>query len=53
MRKPEYCINSHYCAIFAGPEVLLSAEGGSVLDKLRGEKLKKRPAAAQATDGPW
>ncbi|AHM80520.1 hypothetical protein KPNJ1_03752 [Klebsiella pneumoniae 30660/NJST258_1] len=33
MRKPEYCINSHYCAIFARPEVLLSAECGSLLDK--------------------
>ncbi|HGK6429963.1 TPA: hypothetical protein ACJ5AR_001439, partial [Klebsiella aerogenes] len=48
MRKPEYCINSHYCAIFSGPEVLLSTECGSVLDKTRCKKQKERPAAAQA-----
>ncbi|AML36321.1 Hypothetical protein EAG7_02577 [Klebsiella aerogenes] len=38
MRKPEYCINSHYCAIFAGQEVLLSVEGGIALDKKRNER---------------
>lgn len=48
MRKPEYCINSHYCAIFAGQEVLLSVEGGIALDKKRNERQKKRPAAAHA-----
>ncbi|EIV6643118.1 hypothetical protein QEF67_000046 [Klebsiella aerogenes] len=41
MRKPEYCINSHYCAIFAGQEVLLSVEGGIALDKKRNERQKK------------